>query len=60
MIPAIIIEDEPKAAELLKQMINEIEPKIRIVDICGNIMDAVKSITKNNPLLVFLDVELPV
>ncbi len=60
MIKAIIIEDEPKAAELLSEMVNEIEPRIQIVDKCADLPTAVKSIKKNAPDLVFLDVELPI
>lgn len=60
MIKAIIIEDEVKAAELLSEMVNEIEPRIQIVDKCADLPTAVKSIKKNSPDLVFLDVELPI
>jgi two-component system, LytTR family, response regulator len=60
MIKAIIIEDEVKAAELLSEMVREIEPGIEIVDKCPDLPSAVKSIKKNAPDLVFLDVELPV
>lgn len=60
MIKAIIIEDEVKAAELLSEMIREIEPEIQIIDTCSDLSSAVKSIKKNAPDLVFLDVELPV
>ncbi len=60
MIKAIIIEDEAKAAELLSEMVHEIEPRIQIVDKCADLPTAVKSIKKNMPDLVFLDVELPI
>ncbi len=60
MIKAIIIEDEPRAAELLSEMVNEIEPSIQIVDKCADLPTAVKSIKKYSPELVFLDVELPI
>ncbi len=60
MIKAIIIEDEVRAAELLSEMVREIEPGIEIVDKCPDLPSAVKSIKKHAPDLVFLDVELPV
>ena len=60
MIKAIIIEDEIKAAELLSEMIKEIEPSIQVIDKCIDLPSAIKSIKKNSPDLVFLDVELPV
>ena len=60
MFKSIIIEDESKAAELLGEMIHEIEPRIRIIDTCADLPSAVKSIRKHAPDLVFLDVELPI
>ncbi|HEX3024418.1 MAG TPA: LytTR family DNA-binding domain-containing protein [Chitinophagaceae bacterium] len=56
----IIIEDEKKAADLLQQMLFQIDPAIEIIDKCSDLTLGVKSIKKNNPDLVFLDVELPV
>ncbi|MDE3144718.1 MAG: response regulator transcription factor [Bacteroidota bacterium] len=56
----IIIEDENKAADLLQQMLLHIDPSIDVVDKCSDLTLGVKSIQKNNPDLVFLDVELPV
>lgn len=60
MIKAIIIEDEVRAAELLCDMVHEIEQGIVVIDKCADLPTAVKSIKKNVPDLVFLDVELPV
>ncbi len=60
MIKTIIVEDEPKAAELLKHMLNEIDPKIEVLDWCQDLPSAIKSIKKFEPELIFLDVELPV
>jgi len=60
MIKAIIIEDETKAAELLGEMLKEIEPRIEVLDKCPDLPSAVKSIKKLSPDLVFLDVELPI
>ena len=60
MIKTIIVEDEPKAAELLKEMLREIDPDISVLDLCGDLPAAVRSIKKHSPHLVFLDIELPV
>jgi two-component system LytT family response regulator len=60
MIKTIIIEDEPKAAVLLNEMLKEIEPQIMVIEKCPDLPTAVRSIKKNQPDLVFLDVELPV
>lgn len=56
----IIIEDEKIASDLLQQMLLEIDNTIEIVDRCYDLTSGVKSIKKNEPELVFLDVELPV
>lgn len=60
MIKAIIIEDEPKAAELLSQMLEEIDAGIIMLDLCPDLPSAIKSIRKHAPDIVFLDVQLPV
>lgn len=56
----IIVEDEKIASHLLQQMLLEIDINIEIVDRCYDLPSGVKSIKKNEPELVFLDVELPV
>src|SRR5690242_2223518 len=60
MFKAIIIEDEPKAAILLEQMICNIEPTAVVLDKCVDLPSGIKSIKKYNPDVVFLDIELPV
>lgn len=56
----IIIEDEKIASDLLQQMLLEIDATIEIADRCYDLSSGVKSIKKQEPELVFLDVELPV
>ncbi|MEY3237629.1 MAG: hypothetical protein RI883_1730 [Bacteroidota bacterium] len=58
-IKAIIIDDEPMARQLLSGLIRENCPTIEIVDLCANLPEGVKSIHKNQPELVFLDIEMP-
>lgn len=60
MYKAIVIEDEQGAANLLVQMLHEIEPDIVVVEKCGDLPSGVKSIKKHNPYIVFLDIELPI
>src|SRR5580765_7207721 len=60
MFKTIIIEDEPNSALLLEQMLQEIEPAVKIVEKCIDLPSGIKSIKKYNPDLVFLDIELPV
>lgn len=59
-IKAIIIDDEEMARTLLQGMIAEYCETITIVDLCKDLPNGVKSIRKNKPDLVFLDIEMPV
>jgi len=59
MTTAIIIDDEPMARQLLKGMLQEHCPHVEIVDLCANLSEGVKSIHKNRPNIVFLDIEMP-
>jgi len=60
MLRSIIIEDEQHAANLLEAMLHDIDPTIQILEKCGDLPGGVKSIKKNAPDIVFLDIELPV
>jgi two-component system LytT family response regulator len=59
LIKAIIIEDEQKAAQLLELMLTNIDSSVIIIDKCKDLPTGVKSIKKNNPDIVFLDIEMP-
>lgn len=59
MINAIIIDDEKRARELLYTLITENCPKLNIIDQCADLPNGVKSIRKNKPDLIFLDIEMP-
>lgn len=60
MVRAIIIEDELHSANLLEGMLQEIDSSIQVVEKCGDLPAGVKSIKKNSPDIVFLDIELPI
>ena len=60
MLRSIIIEDEQHAANLLEEMLHDIDPTIQIIEKCGDLPQGVKSIKRNMPDVVFLDIELPV
>jgi two-component system LytT family response regulator len=60
MIKTIIIEDEANAGEMLQKMLQESDSSIEVMDICKDIPSAIKSIKRNQPDLIFLDIELPV
>ena len=59
MIKAIIIEDEPRAADMLQIMLEANQPEIEITDKCQNLPSGVRSIHKHKPDLIFLDIEMP-
>jgi two-component system LytT family response regulator len=56
---AILVDDEPPARERLKELLRS-EPDVEIVGECGNAEEAVNSILKQRPDVVFLDVQMPV
>lgn len=59
MIKAVIVDDELSARENLKYLINNFCEGINIVDSCCNVDEAVLSIGRLKPDVVFLDVEMP-
>jgi two-component system LytT family response regulator len=59
MHKAIIIDDEEMARTLLKGMLEEYCKNIQVVDTCKDLPSGVKSIHKNKPDIVFLDIEMP-
>ena len=58
MLKAIIIDDEPYCCESIATLLEE-NSEVEIVAICYNAADAITSIKKYSPDLVFLDVEMP-
>lgn len=59
MYKAIIIDDEEMARTLLQGMIAEYCDNVETVDLCKDLASGVKSIRKNKPDIVFLDIEMP-
>lgn len=59
MVKAIIIEDENKARQLLRVLLQEHCPQVDVVDDCADLAAGVRAIKKYQPELVFLDIELP-
>ncbi|MBC8485580.1 MAG: response regulator transcription factor [Bacteroidetes bacterium] len=57
-ITAIIVDDILEAAEFLENLLQEFEA-IELLPSAYNVDDAIDSIIKNKPQLVFLDVEMP-
>ena len=54
-----ILEDELASREILKVFLKELFEDIQIVGTAGTVADAVPKIRKDQPDLVFLDIELP-
>ncbi len=59
MIKAVIVEDEKNSQELLKELITEYCEGVEVVDIAGNVAEALEAIETQKPDLIFLDIELP-
>ena len=58
-IRAIIVDDEPNARIALKGLLEENFPQVAVLSECKDVPDAVKTIHKLKPDLVFLDIEMP-
>ena len=58
-IRAIIVDDEPNARRALRGLLEENFSQVEIVSDCRNVPEAVKSINKHKPDLVFLDIAMP-
>lgn len=58
-IRAIIVDDESRARDTLSALLGNYCPQVVIVDQCATVPDAVLSVNKNRPQLVFLDIEMP-
>ena len=55
----IIVDDEFSARNVLKNLLLRNCPNINIIDTCEDVLDAVKSIKKYQPDIVFLDIQMP-
>ena len=56
---AIIVDDEPAARSILRQIITAHCPMIQLIDEAPDVKSAVKLINKHRIDLVFLDIEMP-
>lgn len=58
IVKAVVIEDEPLAANFLVSLIQKLDPQIKVETVIDNVKSAVKFL-KNNPVdLIFLDIHL--
>lgn len=58
-IKSIIVEDEQTARDVLKAYLKKYCPQVEVIGEAHNSKDAVEIIKKEQPQLVFLDVEMP-
>ncbi|MBU6324229.1 MAG: LytTR family DNA-binding domain-containing protein [Bacteroidetes bacterium] len=58
-IQALIVEDEPRAQNVLNTLLSEHFPDVQVVGIANDVQQAAGIIHDKKPDLVFLDVELP-
>lgn len=58
-LTAIIVDDEESSSSFLKSLINKTHPEILIKDVCGSAKDALLSVIRHRPNLLFLDIEMP-
>lgn len=57
-IRAVIIEDEAPCVSSLMNLLEKFCPEVEVLEVAGNVEDAVRSINKVAPDLVFLDINL--
>ncbi len=58
-ITTVIIDDEPRARETIKNMIMLYCPELQLVGEAANVADGVKLIKVQQPALVLLDIKMP-
>ncbi|WP_417761086.1 two-component system response regulator BtsR [Shewanella sp.] len=58
MITCLIVDDEPYAREALAELLEQ-EDDIDIIGQCGNAVEAMQCINRDQPEMVFLDIQMP-
>ncbi|MFO7862953.1 MAG: LytTR family DNA-binding domain-containing protein [Salinivirgaceae bacterium] len=59
MLKAVIVDDEIASIDSLEILLSASDVEVEVVGRASNIQEARKSIEKNSPQLVFLDIEMP-
>ncbi|MDN5203707.1 LytTR family DNA-binding domain-containing protein [Fulvivirgaceae bacterium BMA10] len=54
----LIVEDEIVAASRLKKLVKACSPEIEVIEVLNTILDTSNYLLKNNPDLIFLDIQL--
>ena len=58
MIRTIIIDDEPLAAGIVQEFLEDL-PRFHVVDVCQDGFQGLKAIQQHAPDLIFLDIQMP-
>lgn len=58
-IRAVIIDDEPAAIDVIKELCEQLTPDVQIEGTASNGIEAISAIINYQPDLVFLDVDMP-
>lgn len=58
-LTCIIVDDEESARNVLSNLITRFCPQLEIIATCCDVLEAVKTIKKLQPNVVFLDIEMP-
>ena len=59
MINAIVVDDEPKGRQFLKQLVEKFTPQVKIISEAADAKQALHLIESEQPDLVFIDIEMP-
>ena len=59
MVTATIVDDEPFSCETLATLLERYCPDVKLLDICYSAADALQSIARKKPDILFLDIEMP-
>lgn len=59
MIKALIVDDEAKARRILETLLQENFPQLQLLESAANVPEALRTIHRHRPQLVFLDIEMP-
>jgi two-component system, LytTR family, response regulator len=59
MINAVLIDDEPKNIRILSKLLQDYCPEVHVAGTAENHQDAIETISRLRPDLIFLDIEMP-
>jgi len=60
MIKAILIDDEVHCLDTLNMLITDFCPEVQVMEQCRSAKQGLDAVTKHQPAMIFLDIEMPV